>query len=80
VIMNISQREARRLRKKVQEFEQKFRAQTDRWIGEWPGSVILHRLPVDKETVAIVKTAKALRHAVVVTMQDDRLVFWGSQP
>jgi hypothetical protein len=76
----ISQNEARRLRKRVVELESILEAQRSRWSSEWPGSVVLHRMDPGIETKAIVRTARALSHAVVVSIKDDQLTFWGVKP
>jgi len=76
----LSQREAYRLKKRVEELEAERRHMRDRWVGDWPASIPIHRLSVDIVTKAVVKTARTLEHAVVVTIQDDQLVFWASKP
>ena len=73
----ISQREAKRLRKRVAQLESILDAQKRRWNNEWPGSTVIHRLPTDAVSLAIVATARALSHAVVVTTEDNKLKFWG---
>ena len=77
--MKISQREAHRLRKRVLELESSNQSRIERWATEYPDSTIVHRLNVDNVTKAVVNTARALRHSVVVTMKDDSLIFWGSK-
>ena len=73
----ISQREARRLRKRNKELEDRFAAQNRRWCSEFPGATVLHRIEPSDVTKAIVETSSALQHAVVVTIQSGRLTFWG---
>jgi hypothetical protein len=68
--MNISQREARRLRKRVAELEQMIDGRNKRWAREYPGGVGLGWINVDAIAVAQVRTARLLGHAVVVIASD----------
>ena len=62
------------------ELEARFAAQNSRWVKEWPASSVIHRIDPSEVTKAIVETAQALNHAVVVTLQNGRLTFWGVKP
>jgi len=65
--MSISQREARRLRKRVEELEDVLSNQRRRWATDWPGGTNIWTttgLAADK--MASLRTAQVLRHAVVV--------------
>lgn len=67
----ISQREARRLRKEVvqlREIEDKRRRS---WSADYPGGVNLVNVVVQPDVHAIIKTARKLGHAVVVTNYGD---------
>ena len=76
----ISQREARRLKKKVTELENILDMQQGRWSSDWPSSTQIGRLKnIDPVTKTMVGTARVLHHAVVVTIDGDDLVFWGCQ-
>lgn len=75
----ISQNEAHKLAKRVQELERQKEEQTRRWADEWPSYTVIHRIEIDSVTAAIVNTARALSHAVVVTMKEGKLTFWGSK-
>ena len=72
--MKISQREARRLRKRVYELEQQESQRRNSWVAEWPNSIHVANIPgdkVDRSIGAAIRTARKLRHAVVVTCKDD---------
>lgn len=65
--MTISQREARRLKRRVEQLE---RAECDRrsaYVSEWPGGVNIDSFSVDAASFAKIETARKLSHAVVVT-------------
>jgi len=64
----ISQREARRLRRRVQELEAELQTQRSTWSREWPGGVHLCNLEVSLVDYARLETARKLDHAVVVTL------------
>lgn len=72
----ISQREARRLRKRVEELERQIRLRNNAWATEYPGGVHIATV-VGSDTVATaVLTARKLRHAVVVTNEGTTLRFY----
>ena len=64
--MKISQREARRLRKRVSELERIDAGRKARWSSDYPGGTNIDTLHVSETEWFIVRTAKALGHAVVV--------------
>lgn len=68
----ISQREARRLRAEVKRLRQLIEAQRFAW-REWPDGIYLGEMQPDAETMACVRTARRLDHAVVVTTDGDRV-------
>ena len=68
----ISQREARRLRKRVHELEQQEFTRNRSWSSEYPGGVHLDTITVRVEEWWTVKTAVALGHAVVVKPDSDK--------
>ena len=75
--MKISQREARRLRKRVDELEQRERERFARWATTYPGGTNFHTFAVDKESAAAIRVARTLGHAVVVLIDNsDRLMFY----
>ena len=69
--MKISQREARRLRKRVAELERREEARNGQWSSEYPGGVNFWNLKADPGTWNAVKVAQLLKHAVVVKTSDD---------
>jgi hypothetical protein len=69
--VKISQREAYRLKKRVEQLERARDLQRSAWAAEWVGGVHLKRLTVDAAPYTAVLTARKLGHAVVVTCQND---------
>jgi len=66
--MKISQREARRLRKRVEEFESQQDGQRRAWSADWPGGVEIARHTFDSSSAPVptaVRVARRLGHAVV---------------
>lgn len=74
--MRISQREARRLRKRVEELELADSKRRNAWISDWPGGVYLTGVAIHSDVLAQVKTARKLGHAVVVVNAGDALQFY----
>ena len=71
--MIISQREARRLRKRVEELEQRDRARRKRWSSDYPGGVNFCTLTLAPESAARVQTAQVLDHAIVAKIDGTSL-------
>lgn len=73
----ISQREARRMRRRLRELDGMKRG----WGKEWPeGKCILTARKgemLTEEDTAIIRTARLLGHPVVVTSEGDTLYFHG---
>ena len=67
----ISQREARRLRKRVAELEARETGRNRRWATDYPGGVCIATFNVSSPGWHIVRTAKVLGHAVVVVPGDE---------
>lgn len=65
----ISQREARRLRKRVDELEGEIKKQRSNWSTDWPGGVHIATVDFTSASLEIAKiqTARRLGHAVVAT-------------
>ncbi len=64
--MKISQREARRLRKRVEELEQQEKYRRNRWASDWHGLwVNILSVNLDAAAYATIKTARILQHAVI---------------
>ena len=65
--MKISQREARRLRKRVDELERQQLQRLSRWASNYPGGVVLGSIRRDKDCLTgRIDAAHMLAHAVVV--------------
>lgn len=74
----ISQRNARLLQKRVAELEALENKRRGAWNSEYPGGVNLVNIVAQSHVYAIVKTARRLGHAVVVTSNgDSELQFYG---
>lgn len=71
---SISQREARRLRKRVSELESRIIQQRAAWSQEYLGGAQIgtQLFTVDNAIPSIVRTARKLRHAVVVVGDDSQ--------
>lgn len=76
----ISQREAHRLRKRVSELEHEDHRRLSRWSSDYPG-VLLGTLAVSLSDWQIIRVARALGHAVVLTTDTEgTLRIYGSPP
>jgi hypothetical protein len=67
----ISQREARALRKRVNEMETVLDRQRNAWADSWPDGVNIATFAVDREINAAIRTARRLNHACVVVLKSD---------
>lgn len=67
----ISQREARRLRKRVAELEREKMLNASAWCREYIGGVNIDTITVHNMDWAIISTARKLGHAVVVLPGDN---------
>lgn len=75
---HISQREARRLRRRVVELEEQEFRRRNAWAGEWFGGVEIARIQLlrDSAVPTAIKTARKLTHAVIVIAEaNDELRF-----
>ena len=66
----ISQEEARRLQKRVEELELLRRKERASWVSEYPRGIHLGNWEPDPWFFATIKTARRLSHPVVVTHND----------
>ena len=72
----ITQAEAHALQNKVKGLERLINDQRSAWGREWPdGTMIVSDLKVDPATYSAVRTARLLKHAVVVQEYDGILHF-----
>jgi len=67
----ISQREARALRKRVNELETVLDRQRNAWADSWPGGVNITTFSADREIQVAIRTARSLNHACVVVLKSD---------
>lgn len=77
--MTISQREARRLKRRVVDLERAECARLNLWNREYPGGVQLCTLILSPEHAAVLKTAQKLGHYVVVKMSGSEAEFFASK-
>lgn len=64
--MKISQREARALKKRVAELEDAEYRRRSAWVSQYPGGAYLKSMAINEIEWNIVRTARKLKHAVVV--------------
>jgi len=76
MVSTISQREARRLRRRVYELEKLERDRRYAWSQEWPNGVDIGRvqLVADSKLIGSIITARKLGHAVVALAETDGAV------
>jgi phage-related minor tail protein len=67
----ISQREARALRRRVQELELVLDRQQNAWAYSWPGGVNIGTFNTDSDIVAKIQTARVLKHACVAVINHE---------
>jgi N-acyl-L-homoserine lactone synthetase len=73
---NISQREARRMRRELEALKETIREQRRVWSSDWPGGVNIDQFDADEATAATISTARKLGHAVVCTVSSHKLYFY----
>ena len=75
--MKISQREARRLKKRVQELETVHTQQRRRWGSENPGGVELGHVVLSRDWfMGRIEAARMLGHAIVITEAENKIHFY----
>ncbi len=72
----ISQREAKRLQKRVRELEAQEERRRCVWSSDWPGGVNIATLDPSGDLKARIEVARKLFHAVVVTQDGGLLRFY----
>lgn len=72
----ISQREARRMKRRIAELERTLDDQRKAWMSDWPGGIYIDscRLPSDTAPQSV-RIARMLGHAVVAIDAGDELRF-----
>jgi hypothetical protein len=80
--MKISQREARRLKRRVEALEVAERSRRSAWVSEWPGGTEIARMTVDAWSYVpvSVRTARRLGHAVVVLADTEGVLRFMALP
>lgn len=74
--MKISQREARRLRKRVEELERVLADQRISWARDFPGGTNIGSVDSVSATAGKVGVARKLAHAVVAVNDGDKLMLY----
>ena len=74
--LKISQREARRLRKRVQQLEREQVERTRRWSKEYPGGVHIQTWTPSEVDAEACRVASALRYALVVRYESGKLYLY----
>ena len=74
--LKISQREARRLRKRVQQLEREQVERTRRWSKEYPGGVHIKTWTPSEVDVEACRVASALGHALVLRYDNGKLYLY----
>jgi hypothetical protein len=69
----ISQREARRLKKRIAELEQIEMNRRNSWSADYPGGTHFWTLTVADDSKAAIGTARKLGHAIVATLDGAQL-------
>jgi hypothetical protein len=74
--VTISQREARRLKRRVYELEREEDQRRNAWTQEWPHGVHIGetKFTADSGLIGAIRTARKLKHAVVVSCDENGLV------
>jgi len=67
----ISQREARRLKKRAEAAELELDLQRNAWAVEWPRGTHIGSSRPPEGVASAIRTARKLRHAVVVIARED---------
>lgn len=68
---HITQREARDLKRRVKVLEAAEDRRRNAWADSWPGGVNIATVTADEYAQSTVRTARLLKHAVVVTLSSD---------
>ena len=74
--LKISQREARRLRKRVRQLEHEQFERTKRWTKEYPGGVYLKAWTPSEVDAEACRVASALGHALVLRYDTGKLYLY----
>lgn len=77
----ISQREAHRLRKRVEELEAGENARLNRWTGDYPSFANICNLRESLSfdvAISAINTARLLKHYVIVKCDGDTIQFYAS--
>lgn len=72
--MKISQREARRLKKRIHELEYERAEQRNRWVRDFPGGIELGHITLPRDWfMGRIEAARMLGYAIVATEHENTL-------
>lgn len=69
----ISQREARRMQKRIELLEREENRRRSEWASDWPGGVNIWTFAVHIDAAAAIGTAQKLDHAIVAKLDGNHL-------
>lgn len=78
--MLITQREAKRLKKRVAQLERAEKDRRSAYVSEWPGGVNIASVAVGDAPAMAIRTARRLAHAVVCTVRENGEVLFYALP
>jgi hypothetical protein len=80
--MKISQREARRLRRRVADLESRDNDRARLWNNQYPGGVCVEEIDCEAVTMAKLRTARKLGHYLIAipAMNNDNVWFYAVKP
>lgn len=78
--MLISQREAKRLKKRVEQLEEAEVMRRFSYASDWPGGVNITTVAVGDGPEMAIRTARRLKHAVVCIVRDNGEVMFYALP
>jgi hypothetical protein len=80
--MKISQREARKLRKRIEELEKQEDKRGNAWSSEWPMGKCLGKVQIQADSFmrGAIHASRLLKHAVVVSENDQGEIWFHAMP
>lgn len=78
--MNISQREARRLRKRVEELEERDRKRLAQWSAAYPGGTHMQTLALTEVSAATLNATKRLGFVMVAKIDGSAFHIYAVKP
>lgn len=79
-LRKISQREAHRLRREVEQFQDMERKRNAAWSSEYPGGTNIVQVPVGDLERAHIQTALTLGHHIIGKLSNGKLLLFAWKP